>query len=708
MLLRTYRGEDVLRTVPIEIPANASGSLSVLVSDGQRLGAGRAARGARRRSRAASPQLMRALNKGRRNNTLYVKLLERRSRRGRQRRAAVVAAAVGARRARSRSQRRQLQPAQQRDARRVGARRPSTPSAASRTLHDSGLAELTRAVILLLDLAHVASSGVRSLSCIADRRRRPSLRSTPRRPKFFQAATQADFLKGDVENLSIDSRGQLVLGPATELVYETAAPFLWAIVAGADGSLFVGTGNEGRVFRDRSRRARARSFFDAPSSKRTRWRRRRTAASTSARSPDGKIYKVDRERRRRRRSSSPANKYIWALAVDAEGQSVRRHRREGRRSTSIAPDGKGARFYQTKATHATALAFDTARQPARRHRVARPGAARRSRGQGVRAARLAVPGDPRAAVRRQGHALRGGGQRPAPAATRPAPRPTSGPTEPRRRAVARAGAVGVTTEITSIAVVDVSGGRRPAARRARIGARAKGAVYRIAPDGLWDQLWESRDDSPYDLDLRRRAAADRRHRQQGQDLPARGRSAAADAARARRARSRSPRSTRTRAAACTSRPRIPGKLFRLSAERAPRGHLRVGAARRADGVDLGRDQLARHDAGRQPRSRSSRAPATPRRPTTRGARGRRRTPTANGSPITSPKARYLQWRAVLTGKSDSPVLTSVTRRVPAAQPAARGAVDHGPSARHRVPEAVHAPAIPTSPASTTRRRPSAS
>lgn len=33
---------------------------------------------------------------------------------------------------------------------------------------------------------------------------------------------------------------------------------------------------------------------------------------------------------------------------------------------------------------------------------------------------------------------------------------------------------------------------------------------------------------------------------------------------------------------------------------------------------------------------------------------------SNGSPIVSPKARYLQWRAVLTGKGDSPVLTSVT------------------------------------------------
>src|SRR5688572_6479150 len=61
-------------------------------------------------------------------------------------------------------------------------------------------------------------------------------------PKFFQAQTQSDFLRGDVENLSIDMNGQLVLGPATELVYETAAPFLWSLLAARDGSLFIGTG----------------------------------------------------------------------------------------------------------------------------------------------------------------------------------------------------------------------------------------------------------------------------------------------------------------------------------------------------------------------------------------------------------------------------------------------------------------------------------
>jgi hypothetical protein len=74
VLLKTYRGEDVLRTVPIAIPANASGSLSILVSDGQRLTQAetREARPALPRS---VPQLIRALNKTRRNNAVYVKLL---------------------------------------------------------------------------------------------------------------------------------------------------------------------------------------------------------------------------------------------------------------------------------------------------------------------------------------------------------------------------------------------------------------------------------------------------------------------------------------------------------------------------------------------------------------------------------------------------------------------------------------------------------
>jgi hypothetical protein len=75
VLLRTYRGEEVLRTLPIEIPANASGSLSVLVSDGGRLGQAELREARIPQQPRSVPQMIRTLNKARRNNTLYVKLL---------------------------------------------------------------------------------------------------------------------------------------------------------------------------------------------------------------------------------------------------------------------------------------------------------------------------------------------------------------------------------------------------------------------------------------------------------------------------------------------------------------------------------------------------------------------------------------------------------------------------------------------------------
>ncbi|MGE5245751.1 MAG: SpoIVB peptidase S55 domain-containing protein [Betaproteobacteria bacterium] len=75
VLLRTYRGEEVLRTLPIDIPTNASGTLSLLVTDGTRLSQ------IEQRESHTPPQLrsvsqmIRALNRAPRNNILYVRLL---------------------------------------------------------------------------------------------------------------------------------------------------------------------------------------------------------------------------------------------------------------------------------------------------------------------------------------------------------------------------------------------------------------------------------------------------------------------------------------------------------------------------------------------------------------------------------------------------------------------------------------------------------
>lgn len=73
--LRTFRGDEVVKTLPLQIPANASGPLSILVSDGTRLGQSELRESRLPQQLRSVPQLIRALNNGRRNNAIYVKLL---------------------------------------------------------------------------------------------------------------------------------------------------------------------------------------------------------------------------------------------------------------------------------------------------------------------------------------------------------------------------------------------------------------------------------------------------------------------------------------------------------------------------------------------------------------------------------------------------------------------------------------------------------
>jgi hypothetical protein len=74
VLIRSYRGDEVTREVPIEIPTNITGPLTVMVADGNRL-AQWEQREMRPQQAHGVAQIVRALNKARKNNRLYVRLL---------------------------------------------------------------------------------------------------------------------------------------------------------------------------------------------------------------------------------------------------------------------------------------------------------------------------------------------------------------------------------------------------------------------------------------------------------------------------------------------------------------------------------------------------------------------------------------------------------------------------------------------------------
>jgi len=75
ILTRSYRGEEKITTVPIDIPANASNELSILVTDGRQLNAMEQRELRRSLQPQSVAQMLRVLNDTRRNNRIYVRLL---------------------------------------------------------------------------------------------------------------------------------------------------------------------------------------------------------------------------------------------------------------------------------------------------------------------------------------------------------------------------------------------------------------------------------------------------------------------------------------------------------------------------------------------------------------------------------------------------------------------------------------------------------
>ena len=471
-------------------------------------------------------------------------------------------------------------------------------------------------------------------------------------PKFFQAATQSDFLKGDVENLSIDNHGQLTLGPVTELMYETSAPFLWSMVAAPDGTLFVGTGNEGKVFRV-DQQGKGSLFFDTTELEVHALALAPNGGLYVATSPDGKIYKVDRNGASTTFFSGE-DKYIWALAVDAKGNLFAGTGEKGI-VHKITPEGRESVFYKANTTHVTTLAFDKSGNllvgtgtPGKVLRIdpdGKPFMLLDSPFQEIRALRFDDKGTLYVAAV-SGRAGSGS----APVVTDiVGDRPT---TEGVRAPIAT-----VSAEITSMAIVD-SGGSGTSSSPREDRRSPKGAVYRISADGIWDQIWESRDDSPYDLTFDRSGALiigtgnkGKLYRLEGD--PLRPTLLARAAAQQVTAFYKDPSGRLYYATA------NPGKLFRLSTDRATRGTYESDV-RDAQMISTWGTMSWRGTAANGNKIELFTRAGNTETPDETWSAWSAAYTNPGGSPITSPKARYLQWRAVMTGKGDGPVLTSVT------------------------------------------------
>jgi len=75
VLTRSYRGDETISTVDLMIPANTTGPLTVTVTDGRQLNAIEQREMRRTLQPQSVAQMIRVLNETRRNNRIYVRVL---------------------------------------------------------------------------------------------------------------------------------------------------------------------------------------------------------------------------------------------------------------------------------------------------------------------------------------------------------------------------------------------------------------------------------------------------------------------------------------------------------------------------------------------------------------------------------------------------------------------------------------------------------
>ena len=166
-------------------------------------------------------------------------------------------------------------------------------------------------------------------------------------PLVWSVNSRADVLKGDARGVSIDQNGTITLAPKLTEVFKTDQSYIWSSAVDAAGNVYLGTGGDGKVFKvDAS--GKGAMFTDLTELNVSALAIGKSGEIFAATSPDGKVYRLDATGKADV-YFTPKDKYIWSLAVLADG------------SLAVGT-GDGGKIYKVRAANASpesSLLFDT-------------------------------------------------------------------------------------------------------------------------------------------------------------------------------------------------------------------------------------------------------------------------------------------------------------------------------------------------------------
>lgn len=136
-------------------------------------------------------------------------------------------------------------------------------------------------------------------------------------PGVWDLNSRAELLKGDARGVSINDTGVLSLAPAISQLFNTEQAYVWATAIDRAGNVFLGTGHDGKLFRV-TPDGKGALLYKAPELDVTAIAIASDGNIFAATSPDGKVYRISPDGKSEV-YFDPADKYIWSLAVLNDG-----------------------------------------------------------------------------------------------------------------------------------------------------------------------------------------------------------------------------------------------------------------------------------------------------------------------------------------------------------------------------------------------------
>ncbi len=136
-------------------------------------------------------------------------------------------------------------------------------------------------------------------------------------PAVWETSGRAELLKGDARGVSISDTGVLTLAPKLNEVFNTQQTYVWSSAVDGQGNVFLGTGHDGKIFKVAGTGSGS-LLYDAAELDVTALAVARDGAVYAGTSPDGKVYRITADGKADV-YFDPGDKYIWSLAVLNDG-----------------------------------------------------------------------------------------------------------------------------------------------------------------------------------------------------------------------------------------------------------------------------------------------------------------------------------------------------------------------------------------------------